>query len=125
MSMFERELDYYGIDPEKGAINQKTLPQVIEDFHLSQSKNDMFFLALEAHYQYSMKKIATSSYVGVQIRSDQHKIYSSQGLSPEEITLFENYLDKYFGLKMYDTAVGNRANPPPNRCAHFYVCAKK
>ena len=46
-------------------------------------------------------------------------------LSPEEIALFENYLDKYFGLKMYDTAVGNRANPPPNRCAHFYVCAKK
>ena len=98
-STFKRELDFYGINSEEDTIKQESVAQAMKAFHLCKSKHDMFLLALEAYYQYGMKK-GSAGHVQVTINSD-HKLYDTSAPSTEERALFENYLDKYFGLKMY------------------------
>ena len=85
----------------------------------------MFFLAFEAYYQYGIKKSQTLEYVQVSISNSNHKLYDTSGIGPEGKSLFENYLDKYFGLKV--CMGGQTANNPmreATRCGSFYVCAK-
>ena len=115
-SMFDRELGFYGINFEEGAINEESLTQVTNTFHLYKSKHDMFLLALEAYYQYSTKKVTTSSSVIVNIPSN-HKLYKGVCLVDEEKELFNEYLEKYFGLKTLDATT-------PARCGAFSVCPK-
>lgn len=85
----------------------------------SQSEHDMFLLAIEAHYQYNMKKTVSSINAQVSIGTG-HKLYDASGIGREEKALFENYLDKYFGLKLY-----NESRYPLRRSSYFCVCAKE
>ena len=118
-STFKRELDFYGINSEEDTIKQESLAQAMKAFHLCKSKHDMFLLALEAYYQYGMKKSASSDYVPVTINSG-HKLYDTSAPSTEERALFENYLDKYFGLKMHQPQ-----NNSLKRNGCFYVTLKE
>ena len=118
-STFKRELDFYGINAEEDTIKQESLARAMKAFHLSKSKHDMFFLALEAHYQYGMKKTGSSDKtVCISIKSD-HKLYDTRTLSTEERDLFENYLDKYFGLQLHGS------NKPSRSGGYFYVSLKE
>ena len=118
-STFKRELDFYGINSEEDTIKQESVAQAMKAFHLCKSKHDMYLLALEAYYQYGMKKTASSNNVSVCI-DNNHKLYDTMIPSAEERALFENYLDKYFGLKM---------NQPQKwtlkRNGYFYVTLKE
>ncbi|KAL7529259.1 hypothetical protein ACHAXR_004829 [Thalassiosira sp. AJA248-18] len=98
-SMFDRELDFYGINSVEGTVNQESLIQVIDSFHHAKTKHDMFFLAFEAHYQHGQKKESTSKYVRVDIGKD-HKLYNNKCLSADEQKLFKRYLGTYFGLQV-------------------------
>ena len=115
-SMFDRELGFYAINFEEGAINEESLTQVTNTFHLFKSKHDMYLLALDAYYQYSTKKATTSPSVNVNIPSS-HKLYKPGSLVDEEKTLFDEYLGQYFGLKTPDGST-------PTRCGVFVVCPK-
>ena len=118
-STFKRELDFYGINSEEDTIKQESVAQAMKAFHLCKSKHDMFLLALEAYYQYGMKKSASSDYVPVTINSG-HKLYDTSAPSTEERALFENYLDKYFGLKMHQPQKYSL-----KRNGYFYVTLKE
>ena len=78
-STFKRELDFYGINSEEDTIKQESLAQAMKAFHLCKSKHDMFFLALEAYYQYGMKK-GSADFVSVSIDSN-HKLYDKKAPS--------------------------------------------
>ena len=120
-SMLSRDLDFYGINAANGTIEDTSVNRKADtlrlQLNLSQSKHDMFLLAMEAHYQYNMKKSVTSSSVKVSI-SSSHRLYQQESVSAEEKALFENYLDNYFGLKLHNES-------PPRRSSYFYVCAKE
>ena len=116
-SMFDRELGFYGINFQEGAINEESLTQVSNTFHLFKSKHDMFLLALEAYYQYCTKKIATSPSVYVDISHQSHKLFKTGSLVEEEKALFDEYLEQYFGLKTPDGST-------PSRCGSFTVYPK-
>lgn len=122
-SMFNRDLGFYGINSE-GGINQESLTEVVSAFHHTKVEHDMFFLAFEAYYQYGIKKSQTLEYVQVDIGRD-HKLFDTSGIGPEGKSLFENYLDKYFGLQV---CMGSQAENRPmfqaTRCGSFFVCAK-
>jgi len=122
--MFNRDLGFYGINSED-TIKQESLTEVVSAFHHTKVEHDMFFLAFEAYYQYGIKKSQTLEYVQVSISNSNHKLYDTSGIGPEGKSLFENYLDKYFGLKV--CMGGQTANNPmreATRCGSFYVCAK-
>lgn len=71
-----------------------------------------------------IKKSQTLEYVQVDIGRD-HKLFDISGIGPEGKSLFENYLDKYFGLQV---CMGSQAENRPmfqaTRCGSFFVCAK-
>ena len=117
-STFKRELDFYGINSEEDTIKQESVAQAMKAFHLCKSKHDMFLLALEAYYQYGMKK-GSADHVQVTINNG-HKVYDTSAPSTEERALFENYLDKYFGLKMHQPQ-----NNSLKRNGCFYVTLKE
>ena len=122
--MFNRDLGFYGINSED-TIKQESLTEVVSAFHHTKVEHDMFFLAFEAYYQYGIKKSQTLEYVQVSISNSNHKLYDTSGIGPEGKSLFENYLDKYFGLKV--CMGGQPANSPmleATRRGSFYVCAK-
>mmetsp|Transcript_17493 Transcript_17493/g.28315 ORF Transcript_17493/g.28315 Transcript_17493/m.28315 type:complete len:202 (+) Transcript_17493:1030-1635(+) len=102
-SMFDRELDFYGISSVESAVCQQSLAQVTnafrKEFANAKSKNDMFLLALESQYQYGMKEPNSNGFVPVQI-SKGHEVYNERSLSSDENELFASYLQTYFGLRV-------------------------
>mmetsp|Transcript_22500 Transcript_22500/g.46973 ORF Transcript_22500/g.46973 Transcript_22500/m.46973 type:complete len:195 (-) Transcript_22500:50-634(-) len=119
-SMFDRELDYYGIaSAAEDITNQKSLAKAIESFSETKMKSDMFFLALECNSQFGQGKYCdpTTHSVHVNIPS-AHELYNGRPLSREERKSFDGYLEGYFGL-----IVANQI--PPNRGGtSFYVRPK-
>ncbi|KAL9181596.1 hypothetical protein ACHAXT_010401 [Thalassiosira profunda] len=98
-SMFDRELDYYGIPSTEGITNQESLTEAIGSFAHMKSKHDMFHLALECYYQFGQALIDNprAKSVSVSIEKD-HKLYTGRWVDDEEKKMFDGYLGGYFGL---------------------------
>ena len=126
--MFDRELDFYGLDTYagEGIVNDLSITrmanQTRQELHLAKSKHDMFLLAMEAHYQYNMKKTVTSNTVQVVIDTTNHKLYdvARKNIDHQERILFLNFLDKFFGLEL-DKLNGQVSR----RGIGFAVCTKE
>ncbi len=125
MSSFNRDLDYYGLVPEEGAIKHACIGDVLASLQTGKSKYDMFCLAVETHHQYvfkkSLKKCANVSLI------DAMKNLGRQDttLIGEERKMFFNYLGIYFGLRLAtnkdDPSIYLHNNNVPDS---FYVMKK-
>ena len=76
--MFDRELDFFGINSVEGAVTATSIVQMTEslrrDLDHSKMKYDIFLLAVESHCQYCLKKTTTTNNVEV-IIGRGHKVY--------------------------------------------------
>ncbi|KAL7545396.1 hypothetical protein ACHAWF_008740 [Thalassiosira exigua] len=115
--LIAKSITYYGIHSFEGTINQESIAQVADCFRHAKSKHDMFFLAVEANYQYAMNKTNSSKYVHVRIHSN-HKLYRANTLSTDEIELLKTYLTTYFGLRLNNDNVRLPTRDPGG---HFCV----
>eukprot|EP00970_Alexandrium_tamarense_P008597 scaffold1630_cov228-Alexandrium_tamarense.AAC.7 len=113
-SMFDRELDFYGITAEEGSVQHQSLAKVTEEFSCWKSKCDMFRLALECYHQYGLR----SGEVQVRICKD-HALFSTDHITEEEREMLCLYLDVYFGLVM------PAENSDTFNRNWFYVCRKE
>ncbi len=132
-SSFERDLDYYGLVPNAGAIKTTSVAEVRASLlkeHLDATrKHDMLLMAIEVHHQYvlNFKKRTSDEYVqisGKEMRkalSQDHYDY----LTGEEREMFLNYLDVYFGLRLAKKGdgIGSR-DYPATLSGNFYVIKK-
>jgi hypothetical protein len=101
MSSFNRDLDYYGLVPEEGAIKHTCIGDVLASLQTGKSKYDMFCLAVETHHQYVFSNDRnTDKQVLIDFRKMNETLVKERKLSKEEAEMFVNYLDVYFGLKM-------------------------
>ena len=117
-SMFDRELDYYGITSAKGLITDPgSLGATTKSFAKAKSESEMFLLAVECYNQVCQSRNAFATRYNVAIHKD-HKLFVGP-LAPEEKKLFDKYLDMYFGLTV----------PPPSFVRRdggtFLVCTKQ
>lgn len=103
-SMFDRELDYYGIIPVRGTINNgEPLFKVMDSFVLSladaERKHDAFMLAHACYREFIQKRLehpgadAISIFIGGSKARNQNIASTKEGRK-----LFDFYLEKYFGL---------------------------
>ena len=122
--MFDRELDYYGITSAEGITDQESLAKTMDSFILpfdqAKTKHNMFFLAVECYYQFGQGRLnyPNGDSVGVTIGKD-HKLYNRAYVEGEERKLFDEYLERYFGLMV-------SSGTPPRRDGYtFNVCTKK
>ncbi|KAL7531970.1 hypothetical protein ACHAXR_004344 [Thalassiosira sp. AJA248-18] len=102
-SMFDRELDYYGIASAQGIEDQesvgKTAKSLIATFVDAQMKRDMFLLALECNHQFLNYKCRYPSAVSANVVIPQgHNTRSTRDVANEERKLFDQYLERYFAL---------------------------
>ncbi len=96
-SMFDRELDYYGITSAKGLITDPgSLGATTKSFAKAKSESEMFLLAVECYNQVCQSGNPFATQYIVRIFKD-HKL-SGGPLAPEEKKMFDKYLDRYFGL---------------------------
>ena len=60
-SMFDRELDYYGITLLRGIAAQESLPQIMDSFTVTlaeaQKKHDAFLLAYECYNRFCQHRL--------------------------------------------------------------------
>ena len=103
-SMFDRELDYFGITSSKDCItDQMYIARTLQSFEkplaLAKREHEMFLLALECNYQFCRSDTASQGHAYVSIPKD-HNLFNGKALDSNERKLFDNYLDRYFGLKV-------------------------
>ncbi|KAL7525605.1 hypothetical protein ACHAXR_001076 [Thalassiosira sp. AJA248-18] len=107
-SMFDRELDYYGIPAAQGISDQesiaKTMESLVTKFNEAQMNRDMFLLALECNNQFWNHNCCRMSTGSVKVAIPRgHPLRSGTRVvtndpSNEERKLFDQYLERYFGL---------------------------
>ena len=101
-SMFDREIDYYGITSSKGLITDPgSLAATMKSFAKGRHEHQMFCLAVECYYQTCKCTNAFASSYSVLIPKD-HELFGKVIL-PEEKKLFGKFLDMYFGLEYLDS----------------------
>eukprot|EP00984_Skeletonema_dohrnii_P029806 scaffold20690_cov155-Skeletonema_dohrnii-CCMP3373.AAC.11 len=123
-SSFERDLDFYGLvpNPEEGEIKNNVVADVLvslrKDRDISKCKYDMLRLAIEVHHLYTIKKSGSGSNENVKIYVNHIDDSIKQGrggvISPNEKTLFANYLDLLLRQKEVEeagTRIKNKASP--------------
>ena len=118
--MFDRELDYYGITPNDDIVTQESLGKwghlskvsksLKASLHKAQMKHDMFSLALHCSSEIGRKVL---NYPNVRDTFDvsvdhNHNLYNRRDLDDKEKEMFEEYLDRYFGLKIVGSDQPNR-----------------
>ena len=113
MSSFNRDLDYYGLVPEEGAITHACIGDVLASLQTGKSKYDMFCLAVETHHQYVFSDDRnTDKQVLINFRKMNETLFKDRKLSKEEGNMFLSYLDVYFGLRMTTSTDGIASHVP-------------
>ncbi|KAL7550480.1 hypothetical protein ACHAWF_013703 [Thalassiosira exigua] len=104
-SMFDRELDFYGLVPEDEAIIHKSIAEVAASLHNEYAhakiKRDVFCLATEVYHQFVSSYASSDNGVQVNIRQDQHgEFYDILRANKHgDLKRFSHYLGTHFGLK--------------------------
>ena len=117
--MFDRELDYYGITPNDDIVTQMSLgkwghlSKVSKSLKASldkaQMKHDMFSLALHCSSVVGQRVLNFPNNDNFDVSVNQgHNLYNRRDLDDEEKTMFEEHLDRYFGLKIVGSDQPNR-----------------
>ncbi|KAL7542894.1 hypothetical protein ACHAXR_012195 [Thalassiosira sp. AJA248-18] len=114
-SMFDRELDYYGITSMQGIEDQVSVGKIVKALNAkvvkaqkelteAQMKQDMFLLALECNHQFWARKYHHPSIKSVDnvYIPTSHYLHNTRDVtndpSNEERKLFDQYLEQHFGL---------------------------
>ena len=140
-SMFERELDYYGVSAERDSITAETVLTFAESLtsecrHTKEKheaaieKRYAFLLAMESHRQFLLAEngIRSKDYIQIEGNDDLHKkdhIFSSRGRE-----LVVKYLGEFFGLEI-DPSTHScdedfpMLSYPPNLCGYIFRVRKK
>ena len=124
-SMFERELDYYGIPTVETSIaGPRSLPELAKSFSKMKLEHDMFFLAAECFHQFWRDGLKHSPQDRAEVTiSKDHALHGGT----VDTKMFYTYLERHFGLVV--TTSSDRfdaAAPLPNRTGQiFYVCLAK
>ena len=116
-SMFDRELDYYGITSDKDVITVqgsiggtfKAFAKAKKDFAKAQREYEMHLLAIECYSQLCQSNDVIESHSARVEIPKGHKLFSQRYLASEEKKLLDKYLDEYFGLMV--VTYPNKANP--------------
>ena len=105
-SMFERELDYYGLAAGGGIDDHETLTKAAKSFgapyQKAKANHDMFLLALECYYQFTKHILEHPESAEAKVVIDSsHKLHNKtvSRLSGEDKKLLNGFLGKHFGLK--------------------------
>ena len=136
-SMFDRELDYYGIAATHGIAEQESLAKTSQSFiellDQAKIKHHAFFLALEFYYQFSRYKVE-STLEHCRIRVDEgDRLYNFAIESRKnKYVVLDDCLAKYFGLEIKEkySWVGSPgmilsgSNHLPSRL-EFVICLKR
>ena len=115
-SMFDRELDYYGIMSAEGITGRKSLPQFMAEAKrklcVAKKDHDLVFLAHESHCKFyqnmldddKMQKDPTTDSVSIRIDRGHmfYESFSKVHAGGNDRVLFDTYLEKYFGLMLMD-----------------------
>jgi hypothetical protein len=130
-SMFDRELDYYGIASAHGITEQESLAKTSQSFiellGQAKTKHHAFFLAVEFHYQFCRYKVESNS-DHCRIRVDEgDRLYNFAIESRNnKYLVLDDYLAKYFGLEIKEkySWVGSLVLGNPSRL-EFVICMVK
>lgn len=134
-SMFERELDFYGINSTEGITDRESLfkimdslvaPVVEADKKLKAVKmeRDMFLLALECNNQFCQSRPNAPGAGSASVTINKgHNLYKEWGyVQGDDRRVFDECLERYFGLEV---AAGHTCNRDPSQFGSFQVCPKK
>jgi hypothetical protein len=122
MSSFNRDLDYYGLVPEEGAIKHACIGDVLASLQTGKSKYDMFCLALETYHQYVFSNgKSAQKYVTINFKKMNETLVKDRRLSKEEGNMFLSYLGVYFGLRMTTSTDGIASHVPTDLAPTQYV----
>jgi hypothetical protein len=96
-TMFQRELDYYGIATEDGTIQPNSFHECVKanDAKFEEHKLAKEMLALAAKCQIKQLENAGQELVAFDIYKEERKLYYSYFKGRE---MLEKYLDEFFGL---------------------------
>ncbi|KAL3764476.1 hypothetical protein ACHAW5_000140 [Stephanodiscus triporus] len=129
-SMFDRELDYYGISSTQGIAEQESLAKTCQSFtdlfDRTKNKHHAFFLALEFHYQFSRYKVESKSEL-YRIRVNEgDRLYDfTMECRKNKYLVLDDYLMKYFGLSIHETKEKKENSKSPPSKIDFVICVKK
>jgi hypothetical protein len=124
-SMFDRELDYYGITLAEDRISDqeslaRTLKSLVEPVAKAKREHELFLLALECYYKFCHSDHAFTDGASVNIHRADHRLFNGKkSVDLEERKLFDKYLERYFGLEVHPSYNVNKDG------ASFNVCMKK
>lgn len=116
-SMFERELDYYGVAIKKDSITAETVTtfgeSLMAEYRLAEEKRCAFLLAMESHRQFLMKqRDGVFEHVTVVMDCNNDLCYDLLNHSKRHPgafnsdspgrRIFDKYLGEFFGLEVLE-----------------------
>ena len=97
-SMFDRELDYYGIGAPESTVSQLSLAELPQHFkkhyEFHKRRNELYLFALECYYRYSVGNPCFS------IAPGHHLYKSCLSVNTEGLKVVNTFLEQYYGLKV-------------------------
>ena len=113
-SMFERELDYYGISITPSSVSKLSLGELTQHLTEHKRKWELFLFAVECHYRFSQGEAR------FQIQKE-HKLYDSCRalVLKKDFKIVNSFLGEYYGLTV------ERAGSDLNCNEYYQVSIRK